>query len=137
MDILVALRPTNMSIREVASCNRNVPVTTYVFNNHEYTHVGTWPPVHVAGFHVPIATAEVIATQRDITRTLKRFAGPRHTVTPQVLQHALGTWTWRPHIRVRGGGISLVFEPFLVIPDDVPSIRVTDVLGHVSVFCAK
>lgn len=141
MDIIAALTPKNMTVREVARVQGtdDVVATTYVFNSKEYTHIGTWPPkLGMAGFHVPIATAEIIETNQDITRQLRRFAGPRHIVTPETVRHALGRWSWRFRIIIITGRVRLVTYPVFVVPETVPAVRITDVLGHVSVvFCAK
>jgi hypothetical protein len=138
MDIIVALTPKNMTVRETARVGDTI-ATTYVFNNTEYTHVGEWPPVlSTPGFHVPIATAEIIETNQDITASLRRFAGPRRIVTLDTVRYALGQWSWRVRAIFRGGRIRLETYPVLILPDTVPAVRVTNVLGQVSVVrCAR
>lgn len=136
MDIIAALTPKNMTVREVAQVQGSTDKAyTYVFNRHEYTHVGTWPPERgISGFHVPIASAEIIRTNVDITRRLKRFAGPRHIITKDTVRYAMGTWSWVPKFSLVGFGLRLAMRPVLSVPDTLPTVRVTDVLGHVSVF---
>jgi hypothetical protein len=133
MDIIVALIPKNMTVRETARVGNTI-ATTYIFNNKEYTHVGEWPPkATTPGFHVPIATAEVIETNRDITTSLRRFAGPRRIVTPDTVRYAVGRWSWRVRFMVRCGRMSIETYPILILPDTVPAVRVTNVLGQVSI----
>ena len=137
MDIIVALRPKNMSVREVAwTVDRRVRVTTYVFNGREYTHVGNWPPLlENGGFHVPIRKAWITVSGKDITQRLRRFAGPRHVVTQDTVRYAFGTWSW--HVRI-AKYLKLETYPVFRIPDAFPDICVTDVLGHTSeIRCAK
>jgi hypothetical protein len=138
MDIIVALTPKNMTVRETARAGDTF-ATTYVFNGREYTHVGQWPPPPtLPGFHVPIASAEVIETNQDITESLVRFAGPRRIVTPETVRHALGQWSWGVRATLRAGRVGLETYPILNLPEKVPTVRVTNVLGQVSVvFCAK
>jgi hypothetical protein len=138
MDIIVALSPKNMTVRETARVGDTV-ATTYVFNNTEYTHVGKWPPVlSASGFHVPIATAEIIDTNQDITSSLRRFAGPRRIVTADTVRYALGRWSWGVRVIFRDCRASFETYPILILPDTVPAVRVTNVLGQVSVVrCAK
>ena len=134
MNVLIALRPKNMSIRERAMSSTGQPVTTYVFNGKEYTHIGVWPPCTVSiGFHVPIVSAYGVETGRNVTKHVKRFAGPRHCVSDESVRYALGTWSWR--IQWRIWGCSTV--PFLTVPEHVEPVCVIDALGHASVFCAK
>lgn len=133
MDIVLALRPKNMTIREVARSSTGEQLTTYVFNSTEYTHVGSWPPVHVPGFHVPIASAKVLETDEDITAQVRRFAGPRHVVDIQTLRYALGRWSWTFGLSMTSR-LSLKTTPYLRVPDIAPKIVVTDVLGQVSIF---
>ena len=140
MDIILAMVPKNMTVREVADVEgSHLKAITYIFNAREYTHVGTWPMDHGAsGFHVPIATAEVMDTNQDITTSLRRFAGPRRIITEDTVRYAMGTWKLKPRVTFRGWSVHIVFVPVLVVPDQVPAVRVTTVLGHVSsVFCAK
>ena len=140
MDILLALVPKNMTVREVADIEGStLKAITYIFNSREYTHVGPWPMNNGAsGFHVPIATAEIMDTNQDITTSLRRFAGPRHIVTEDTVRYAMGTWKLKPRVSLRGCSLRIVFVPVFVVPDHVPPVRVTTVLGHVSsVFCAK
>lgn len=140
MDIITALTPKNMTVREVADVSGSADkAITYVFNSKEYTHVGQWPMSHgTSGFHVPIDTAEIIETNQDITRRLKRFAGPRHIVTCDTVRQAMSVWSWRPRLTIKGFSIRLTFVPVLIVPDDVPPVRITTVLGHVSsFFCAR
>ena len=138
MDIIVALSPKNMTVRETARVGDTF-ATTYVFNNTEYTHVGEWPPVlSTPGFHVPIATAEIIDTNQDITSSLRRFAGPRRIVTADTVRYALGRWSWGVRVIFRGCRASFETSPVLILQDTVPAVRVTNVLGQVSVVrCAK
>jgi hypothetical protein len=138
MDLIVALSPKNMTVRETAQVGDTI-ATTYVFNGNEYTHIGEWPPPSsLPGFHVPIAAAEVIETSQDITASLRRFAGPRRIVTPDTIRYALGKWSLRVRATFRGGRARFETYPILILPDTVPSVRVTNVLGQVSVvFCAK
>lgn len=133
MDIVLALRPKNMTIRELARSNTGEKLTTYIFNSTEYTHVGSWPPVHVPGFHVPIASAKVLETDEDITAQVRRFAGPRHVVDIKTLRYALGTWSWTLGTSLTSR-LSLKTVPYLMVPDAVPKIVVTDVLGQISIF---
>jgi hypothetical protein len=136
MDILLALRPKNMTVQEEARTSTGQKLTTYIFGGVEYTHIGSWPPVHVPGFHVPIASAKVHGTNEDVTDRVRRFAGPRHIVTPETLRHALGTWSWTFSLKF-GHGLSVQTQPMLVLPARVPTVVVTDVLGQVSIFCAR
>ena len=138
MDIIVALTPKNMTVRETAQVGNTI-ATTYVFNSKEYTHVGEWPPkVSAPGFHVPIATAEVIETNQDITASLRRFAGPRRIVTADTVRYAVGRWSWRVRVMIRYGRVRVETYPVLILPDKIPAVRVTNVLGQVSVVrCAK
>lgn len=136
MDILLALRPKNMTVQEEARTSTGQKLTTYIFGGVEYTHIGSWPPVHVPGFHVPIASAKVHGTNEDVTDRVRRFAGPRHIVTPETLRHALGTWSWTFVLKF-GRGLSVQTQPMLVLPARVPTVVVTDVLGQVSIFCAR
>lgn len=126
-----------MTIREVVTSSTGEQVTTYIFNNMEYTHVGSWPPIHVPGFHVPIATVKIIDTNEDITDQVRRFAGPRHIVTNDILRYAMGTWSWTYMFRIKGFGISFSTEPRLIVPDKCPEIVVTNILGQASIFWAK
>lgn len=138
MDILVALRPQNMSIRERAVSSTGQDIITYIFNGREYTHVGTWPPKHTAaGFNVPIASAYVVDTGQDVTNQVRRFAGPKHQLTDEKVRCALGTWSWRPQCTWSSTKFSMFMKPFLHIPESCSPVCVTNVLGHVSVFCAK
>ena len=140
MDIIVALSAKNMTVREVADIEgSHLKAITYVFNAREYTHIGTWPMDHgQSGFHVPIATAEIMDTNQDITDQLRRFAGPRHVITEDTVRYAMGTWTLKPRLKFKGFAARIVFLPVLKVPDTVPPVRVTTVLGQVSfVFCAK
>jgi hypothetical protein len=139
MDIIAALTPKNMTVREVADVYKSKKKAyTYVFNRKEYTHVGAWPPPRgMSGFHVPIASAEVVDTNVDITHKIRRFAGPRHIITRDIVRYAMGTWSWRPVISFHGFCIRLSFRPVLTVPKAVPTIRITNVLGQVSLFCAK
>ena len=139
MDIIAALTPKNMTVREVADVDGSAhKAYTYVFNRCEYTHIGTWPPERgMSGFHVPIANAEIVHTNVDITHQLRRFAGPRHIITKNTVRYAMGTWSWRPVFSIVGFKLRVVMKPVLTIPDTFPAVRMTDVLGHVSVFCAK
>lgn len=136
MDILLALRPKNMTVQEVARSSTGQELTTYIFNGTEYTHIGSWPPVHVPGFHVPIASAKIHGTNEDVTDKVRRFAGPRHMVNEETLRYALGTWSWTFVVKI-GRGIFVKTQPMLVVPFRVPTIVVTDVLGQVSIFCAR
>ena len=136
MDILLALRPKNMTVQEVARSSTGQQLTTYIFNGIEYTHIGSWPPVHVPGFHVPIASAKVHGTNEDVTDRVGRFAGPGHVVTHETLRHALGTWSWTLVVKFKRG-LSIQTKPYLVLPDQIPTVVVTDILGQVSIFCAK
>lgn len=126
-----------MSVREVAFSSTGERVTTYTFNNIEYTHVGSWPPVHVPGFHVPIASVKIVDTNKDITAQVKRFAGPRHVVTDDIIRYAMGRWSWTLELRAKRLGVSLSTRAYLVIPENVPAVVVTDVLGQASTFWAK
>lgn len=140
MDIIAALTPKNMTVREIADVtDTSDKAFTYVFNSREYTHVGKWPMNHgTSGFHVPIETAEVIETNQDITKRLKRFAGPRNIIRRDTVRYAMGTWSWRPRITFTGFKIRMTFAPVLIVPTYVPPVRITNVLGHVSsFFCAK
>lgn len=138
MDILVALQPKNMTIKEVASASTGELLTTYVFNRAEYTHVGSWPPIHTPGFHVPIASVRVADTGVDITRKVKRFAGPGHTVTRETLRYAMGTWYLIPTIQIKNFGVSIRTRAYMKVPDITPTVVITDVLGQTSMsFCAK
>jgi hypothetical protein len=140
MDIITALTPKNMTVREIADVEGTTDKAfTYVFNRKEYTHVGTWPMDHgMSGFHVPIETAEVIGTNQDITTRLRRFAGPRHIITGDVVRYAMGTWAWRPRMTLKGFRLRFSLVPVFVAPGHVAPIRITTVLGHVSsFFCAK
>ena len=139
MDILVALRPKNMEVRERALCSNGQDVTTYVFNGREYTHVGPWPPPMKApaGFHVPIASAYTVDTGQDITYRIRRFAGPKHCVTQDTVRYALGTWSWRCRWSWSSSGVRCITVPYLKVPTLVSPVCITDVLGHVSVFCAR
>ena len=140
MDIIAALTPKNMTVREIADVtDTSDKAFTYVFNSREYTHVGQWPMNHgTSGFHVPIETAEVIETNQDITKRLKRFAGPRNIIRRDTVRYAMGTWSWRPRITLKGFKIRMTFVPVLIVPTYVPPVRITNVLGHVSsFFCAK
>jgi len=140
MDIIAALTPKNMTIREIAMVEGSTDkAITYVFNSKEYTHVGQWPMNHgTSGFHVPIETAEVMETNQDITKRLRRFAGPRHIVTRDTVRYAMSTWSWRPRITLKGFKLRVTFVPVLVLPTHLPSVRITTVLGHVSsFFCAR
>jgi hypothetical protein len=134
MDIIAALAPKNMTVREVADIEgSHLKAITYVFNAREYTHVGTWPMNHGApGFHVPIATAEIMDTNQDITDQLRRFAGPRNVINKDTVRYALGTWKLKPRVTFRGWSVRIVFVPVLVVPDQIPAVRVTSVLGHIS-----
>jgi len=135
MDIIVALRPKNMTVRETASSSTGQQITTYIFNAQEYSHIGTWPPIREpGGFHVPIASAEVVETSEDITQAVRRFAGPRHVVTDEIVRYAIGTWIYYPSIEWSYGRIRIVWKPHIEVPDKIPHIRVTNVLGHVSFF---
>ena len=134
------MAPKNMMVREVADVEgSHLKAITYIFNAREYTHIGTWPMDHgKSGFHVPIATAEIIETNQDITDQLRRFAGPRHIITEDIVRYAMGTWKLKPRVTLRGCRVRIVFVPVFVVPDHVPPVRVTTVLGHVSsVFCAR
>jgi hypothetical protein len=133
MDILLALRPKNMTVQEVTCSSTGQKLTTYVFNGTEFTHIGSWPPVHVPGFHVPIASAKIHGTNEDVTDKVRRFAGPRHIVTPETLRHALGTWSWTFDLNY-GGRLSIKSRPVLIVPSRLPTVVVTDVLGQVSIF---
>jgi len=126
-----------MTIREVASSSTGERVTTYIFNNIEYTHIGSWPPAHIPGFHVPIASVKIMNTNKDITAQVKRFAGPRHVVTNDIIRYAMGRWTWTLVCRARNLGLSLSTQSHLVVPENVPTVVVTDVLGQASIFWAK
>jgi hypothetical protein len=139
MEILVALRPKNMEVRERALSSIGEDVTTYVFNGREYTHVGSWPPSMKtsAEFHVPIASAYTVDTGHDITRRVRRFAGPKHRVTQETIRYALGSWSWRCQWTWSSSGIRCTTIPYLTIPSEVSPVCITDVLGHVSVFCAR
>jgi len=140
MDIILAMAPKNMTVREVADIEgSHLKAITYIFNAREYTHVGAWPMDHgKSGFHVPIATAEVMDTNQDITTSLRRFAGPRRIITEDTVRYAMGTWKLKPRVTFRGWSVHIVFVPVFVVPAHVPAVRITDVLGHVSsVFCAK
>ena len=139
MDIIVAMAPKNMTVREIAGIEgSHLKAITYVFNAREYTHVGTWPMDHgQSGFHVPIATAEIMDTNQDITEQLRRFAGPRHVITRDTIRYAMGTWKLKPRLSIKGFTVRVVFIPVLEVPNTVPAVRVTNVLGQVSVFCAK
>lgn len=136
MNIVLALRPKNMTVRERSLSSTGEKLTTYVFGGVEYTHVGSWPPVHVPGFHVPIASAKVLGTNEDVTDRVRRFAGPRHVVTDDTLRYVFGTWSWTVDFKV-GRGLSFRIQPYLRVPKVVPTVVVTDVLGQVSIFCAK
>jgi hypothetical protein len=140
MDIILAMAPKNMTVREVADIEgSHLKAITYIFNSREYTHIGTWPMDHgKSGFHVPIATAEVMDTNQDITSSLRRFAGPRHVITEDTVRYAMGTWKLKPRLTLRGCAARVSLVPVFVVPTHVPAVRVTTVLGHVSsVFCAK
>lgn len=123
-----------MTIQEVGTSSLGERVTTYIFNNIEYSHVGQWPPVHVPGFHVPIATVTIIDTNEDVTAQVKRFAGPRHVVTRDIIRYALGTWSWTIACRVSSSGISFYTKPYLRVQSHVPTVRVINVLGQESIF---
>lgn len=133
MDIVLALRPKNMTIRERSRSSTGELLTTYVFGGVEYTHIGSWPPVHVPGFHVPIASAKVLGTNEDVTDRVRRFAGPRHVVTDNTLRYAFGTWSWTVDFRA-GSKFSFRIRPYLRVPTVAPTVVVTDVLGQVSIF---
>jgi hypothetical protein len=137
MNVVLACRPKNMTIREVATSTTGEKITTYIFNSLEYTHVGSWPPLHVPGFHVPIATVKIVDTNEDITAQVKRFAGPGHIVTNDILRYAMGTWSWIFVFRTKSLGISVSTKPKLVVPDRCPAIAVTNILGQTSIFWAK
>lgn len=133
MDIIIALSPKNMTVRETAQVGDAI-ATTYVFNQNEYTHVGEWPPPPGRpGFHVPIATAEVIGTNQDITSSLRRFAGPRRVVTGETVRYALGRWSWRVRVVLCKGKLRIETYPVLILLDRVPPVRITNVLGQVSI----
>jgi hypothetical protein len=137
MDILLSLRPKNMTVVETAwITNSNIQVTTYIFNGKEYTHVGSWPPRHASGsFHVPIHYAFIIDTGEDITHQLKRFAGPQNIVTQQTMSYAFGTWSWRVYMPKF---FRLETYPIFRFPDTFPPVCVIDILGHASVIrCAR
>lgn len=133
MDIVLALRPKNMTIREISRSSTGENMTTYVFGGIEYTHIGSWPPVHVPGFHVPIASAKVLGTNEDVTDRVRRFAGPRHVVNGDTLRYAFGTWSWTFDFKI-GSGLSIQIQPYLRVPKKAPTVVVTDVLGQVSIF---
>lgn len=126
-----------MKIVERATTPDGQPVTTYVFSGHEYTHVGAWPPVFLPGeFHVPIRIAED-EQANDVTRYVRRFAGPRHVVTDEILRWAFGTWSHRPRICLTHRSLRFTVQSVLTPCDTPPRVRVVNVLGHESSFGAK
>lgn len=133
----MSLRPKNMTVMETAwVAHSNTRVTTYIFNGKEYTHVGSWPPQHSVGtFHVPIHYAFVIDSGKDITRQMKRFAGPQNTVSRTTVSYAFGTWSWRVYMPKL---FRLETYPIFHIPETFPPVCVIDILGHASVIrCAR
>lgn len=104
--------------------------TTYRFGPHIYIHLGTWPPVFEPGIYsVPFRCA-VTDKDQDVTRLIKRFAGPRHILTPEVIACAFGQWI--PIITVNWSWCRLTIKTcWRLIPClDPPVVHVTNILGQ-------
>lgn len=126
-----------MDIVERASTRDGRPVTTYKFSGHEYTHVGSWPPIFLPGeFHIPLY--KVFDDEgNDVTRRVSRFAGPRHVVTDETLRWAFGRWSWKPRVCLTHRSLRCTFRSVLTPCDTPPPVRVINVLGQESSFGAK
>jgi len=126
-----------MQIIDTYDTSSGEQVIKYLFNGKRYMHIGTWPPQYIPGFHVPIASAYVVDTGEDITRRVRQFAGPKHSITYEKIRYALSEWSWKVRWACGFGHFSCSLVPFLKIRKHTPTIVITDILGQVSTFSAK
>lgn len=111
--------------------------TTYRFGPHTYTHIGPWPPVFEPGiFSVPFRCV-VTDKGQDVTRLMKRFAGPRHIVTPEVIAGAFGHWTPTLTVEWTWSRLTIKTRWRLVPCQDPPVVHVKNILGQSFTFGAR
>lgn len=116
---------------------KDTQVTTYKFGPHTYSHVGAWPPVFQPGiFSVPFKKV-LTDDGRDVTNVIKRYAGPRHVITDEVIACAFGTRKPVFKILFVGGGIRFTNEWRLIPHPSPPCIHVTTILDQSITFGAK
>lgn len=125
-----------MNILEVDQY-KDSQVTTYKFGPHVYSHVGTWPPVFQPGiFSVPFKKV-VTDDGRDVTAKIKKYAGPRHVITDEVIACAFGYKLPVFKVLFVGGGIRFTHGWRLIPHPSPPCIHVITILDQSVTFGAK
>ena len=115
-------------------------IQRYWYNGRRYRWIGTTVPRTIRrGFFIPIQKVEW--NGQDVTSLLKEYSGPRNDFYNQdprldlIFKRVTGH-RWRPRL-VLTDRISLVFDRVALTRPVPGTLKVTNILGHTSVFGAK